>query len=250
MPSTSVEEYLEALYKLRDGKRPVRPSKLAEHLGLKPASIAEMLKKLQEDRFVKRTPDQGVLLTAKGERLALKLIRKHRLSERFLTDALGIPWDKVHDEACKFEHVLSEEVEEGLDRFLESPESCPHGYPIPDKNGVIVEERVLNLSELPPRRSGSIVSVAEEDGPMLRYLASLGLVPKAKVKIEELAPFGGPLLVKVGSAKYAIAREVASKILVRETGGSAASQAAGRGAASQGATSHGAASQAAAKSRR
>ncbi|MBI4743519.1 MAG: metal-dependent transcriptional regulator [Actinobacteria bacterium] len=216
MPSASVEEYLEIIYKLQQEEHPVRASKLAKQLDVSAASVTEMIKKLSENGYVNRTSDLGICLTQKGEKAALKLIRKHRLIERFLTDVLGISWDKVHDEACQLEHVISSQVEDRFEKILDSPKTCPHGYPIPSKDGKIAKENVKPLSDLPVGKRGLIVKVFEEDPKMLQYLSTLGLIPEVEVFVKEIGVFGGPLLVEVGRAKYALGREVASKILIRE----------------------------------
>ena len=157
MNSQATEEYLEALYKLSEAG-PVRQARLAEHLGLSQAATAEMVKKLIAAGLAERDKTGSIGLTESGNKAALETVRKHRLSERFLTDILGLPWEKAHEEACKFEHVLSPEVEDGLDRLLNNPKSCPHGYPIPDKEGVITALPTRPLSDLGPGRKGGYCS--------------------------------------------------------------------------------------------
>lgn len=220
--SASREEYLAAVYKLQQDEHPVRGSKLSEYLGVSPAAITDMVKRLSDEGYVYRTKDLGICLTANGERSAISLVRKHRLAERFLTDVLGLSWDKAHTEAGKIEHVLSEEVEEGLERLLENPNTCPHGHPIPSKNGDVSAPSIYPLTSLKSGQGGFIVRISEEGPEMLKYLASLGLTPQTEIRVEEVAPFQGPLLVAVRGARYALGREVASKILIRKViGGSA-----------------------------
>ncbi|MCL4458473.1 MAG: metal-dependent transcriptional regulator [Chloroflexi bacterium] len=213
--SSAIDEYLEAIYKLQQEEHPVHPSRLAKRLKVAPSSVAEMLKKLAQQELVSRTEDLGTVLTPKGEEMALRLIRKHRLAERFLTDILGIPWDKAHDQACQLEHVFSAEATEGLEKFLENPRTCPHGYPIPQKDGTLVEEATRSLDDLQPGERAVIICVDEEEPKMLQYLATLGLLPSTEIEVEEVGPFHGPFLVRVGRAKYALGREVASKIRVK-----------------------------------
>lgn len=222
MTSANRQEYLAAIYKLQQDEHPVRASELAEHLDVSAAAISDMVKKLAEEGYVNRTADLGICLTPEGERWALSLVRKHRLVERFLTDVLGLSWDKAHMEAGKIEHVLSQEVEEGLDRLLENPNTCPHGHPIPGKNGGVANLLIKPLTSLTSGQSGSIVRISEESTEMLKYLASLGLTPQTEVSVEEVAPFQGPLLVAVRGARYALGREVASKILIRKVRGGSA----------------------------
>jgi len=209
-----IEEYLESIYKLQQPQHPVTTSRLAEHLKLSPPSVSEMVKKLTVKGLVSHTV-KGVCLTEKGGTLAKQVIRRHRLSERLLTDILGYGWDEVHEEACKLEHAITPEMEGRIEERLDNPKTCPHGYPIPDKDGIIEKETLRPLSELKAREKATIVSVFEEDPKMLQYLASLGLLPRVSISVEEVAPFGGPLIVCVSGSRYALGREVASKIRVR-----------------------------------
>ncbi|MCX9025705.1 MAG: metal-dependent transcriptional regulator [Candidatus Methanoperedens sp.] len=212
--TSRIEEYLESIYKLQQEQHPVSTSRLAEHLKLSPPSVSEMIKKLAHKGLLNQI-EKGVCLTEEGNKMAKKVIRRHRLSERLLTDILGFKWDEVHDEACRLEHAISPEMEDRIAESLGNPRTCPHGHPIPDKDGVFVKETVRPLSELKANDTGIIVSVFEEDPKMLQYLASLGLIPDACVKVEEVAPFGGPLIVCVSGSRYALGREVASKIKVK-----------------------------------
>jgi len=208
------EEYLESIYKLQQEQHPVSTSRLAEHLKLSPPSVSEMVKKLASKDLVSHT-EKGVCLTQEGNRIAKKVIRRHRLSERLLTDILGFRWDEVHDEACRLEHAISPEMEDRIAESLGNPKTCPHGHPIPDKDGKLIKEKVKRLCDLKAHEKGIIVNVFEEDPKMLKYLASLGLIPDVCVKVEEVAPFGGPLIVCVAGSRYALGREVASKIKVK-----------------------------------
>ncbi len=209
-----IEEYLESIYKLQQEQYPVSTSRLAEHLKLSAPSVSEMVKKLASKRLVNHT-EKGVCLTDEGNKMAKKVVRRHRLSERLLTDILGYKWDEVHDEACRLEHAISPQMEDRIALSLGNPKTCPHGHPIPDKNGVLLKEKVRPLSELKAKQKAVIVNVFEEDPKMLQYLASLGLIPDVSVLVEEVAPFGGPLIVCVSGSRYALGREVASKIKVK-----------------------------------
>ena len=131
MPTARIEEYLEALFKLQQEAHPVGASRLAESLDLSAASVSEMLKRLKQTGLVHSHKNKGVCLTAKGERLAKQTVRRHRLSERLLTDLLGYKWDEVHDEACKLEHAIGPELEEKIAKSLGDPQTCPHGHAIP-----------------------------------------------------------------------------------------------------------------------
>jgi DtxR family Mn-dependent transcriptional regulator len=234
--SESVEEYLEAIYKLSrdDGEGGATVSQLAASLQVSPPSASEMLGRLRAAGLVEESGGRGIVLTSQGEREGASLVRRHRLSERFLTEILDVPWDEVHAEACRFEHAISPEVEARLAAQLGYPRTCPHGHVIPDEDGACAEEPLRPLAELEAGECATIGRISDEQPELLRYLASLGLLPETLVIVESVAPFGGPLLVRVGDAQYALGREVAGKLLVRERpgergdlAGSAAHQGAG-----------------------
>ncbi len=210
-----IEEYLESIYKLQEMKEPATTSKIAESLELSPSSVSEMLKQLEQKGFVSYA-DKGVVLTEEGERAAKKVIRKHRLSERLLTDILGFGWDEVHEEACRLEHDISSEMEEKIEKRLGNPKTCPHGYPIPDKEGMVARDNTVKLSELKAGEKGVIVSVFEENAGMLQYVGSLGLYPEVKIEIKSIAPFGGLILVNVRGEQKSLGKELAEKILVQK----------------------------------
>jgi DtxR family transcriptional regulator, Mn-dependent transcriptional regulator len=210
----STEEYLEAIYKLsRDST--VTVGRLATALEVSPPSVSQMVGRLEHAGLVERDASSGIGLTPEGLVAALRLVRRHRLSERFLADYLDLPWDQVHEEACKFEHVLSEEVEERLAAQLGNPRTCPHGHVIPDEDGLALDEPAVPLTDLGEGAATTIVRISDERPDLLRYLASLGLLPQTQIRVEGVAPFGGPYLVRVREAQYALGREVAGKIFVR-----------------------------------
>lgn len=212
----NAEEYLEAIYKMQRGDEPVTVGRLAAELGVAPPSVSEMIGRLRGAGLVEeRTEGRGITLTAVGAAEGASLVRRHRLSERFLVDYLGMPWDAVHEEACKLEHVLSPEVEARLADHLGNPLTCPHGHAIPGEDGSLVEEAMRPLSQLEPGEQALIGCITEEKSDLLRYLASLGLLPDTSITVESVAPFNGPLLVRVGAAQYALGREVTDKIMVR-----------------------------------
>ncbi len=215
--SPRTEEYLEYIYKLQEMHESATTSKLAERLELAPSSVSEMLKQLEQKGLVEYA-EKGVVLTKEGELEAKKVIRKHRLSERLLTDILGFKWDKVHEEACRLEHDISPEMEEKIEEKLGNPKTCPHGYPIPDKEGLIVQDNTVKLSELKANEKGVIISVFEENSEMLQYLGSLGLYPQVEVEVKSIAPFGGPILVMVAGEEKSLGKELTEKILVQKSG--------------------------------
>jgi DtxR family Mn-dependent transcriptional regulator len=215
MSSDRIDEYLETIYKLEQQQHPVKVVIISSSLKLSPPTVHEMLQRLKGKGLINF--DKGaVCLTRKGQNHAKKVIRKHRLSERFLTDVLGMGWDEAHDEACKLEHVISDKVEENLDKMLGQPETCPHGHPIPDKKGKIKVQKTQKLDSLKSGEVAVIKCVNEEEPKMLQYLFSLGLLPEVKIKIMEVAPFGGPFIIKVGKSRYALGRSITSKIEVHQ----------------------------------
>lgn len=211
----STEEYLEAIFKLERGDLPVTVKRLADELRVSPPSVSEMVGRLRGAGLVEEAKGRAIHLTKQGEIEGARLVRRHRLSERFLVDYLDMPWDAVHEEACKLEHVLSPEVEERLAAQLGNPRTCPHGHIIPAVDGSLVEEDLRSLTDLKPGERGVIACITQEDSDLLKYLGSLGLVPETVVAVESIAPFGGPLLIRVAGSQYALGREVAGKIMLR-----------------------------------
>lgn len=211
----AVEEYLEAIYKMLQGDKPLIAARLAEQMDVSPPTVADMLKRLQEGGLVKVDRKNGITLTRKGTESAETLVRRHRLAERLLTDVLGLSWDEVHDEACRLEHAISEPVEEKLLEVLGNPETCPHGHPIPGVEKKTGNADVRPLNTMNVGEKGVIERVSEEEPQLLQYLADLGLLPDARISIKEVAPFRGPVLVNVAGAQYALGQEVAAKIMVR-----------------------------------
>lgn len=218
MPTIAVEEYLAAIYRLRQDEEPVTVASLARHLNLSHASVSLMVKRLTEEGLVRRK-DGCLHLAPEGEQWAEAVVRRHRLAERFLADVLHVPWDEVHGEAHRWEHVLSPAVEERMDELLAHPVACPHGYPLPGREDEYPAKELRPLSAVEVGQRVVVVRVQREEPAFLRYLASLGLLPGARLKVEEVAPFGGPVLVQLGPARYALGREVASRILVQGVDG-------------------------------
>lgn len=213
-----IEEYLEALFHLQRKETPISTKELAEHLGIAPASVTEMIKKLANQKLVSYVPYRGVTLTKNGRKAAAALVRRHRLSERFLADMLGVPWEDLHEEACKFEHVISDKVEKKLLEALGNPKACPHGNPIPTTTGEVVEQDVVTLASLKPTEEAVIVKITDEKPEFLQYLGNLGLLPRVPVRVEGIAPFNGPILVRAKGATYALGQEVAREIWVTSRG--------------------------------
>jgi DtxR family transcriptional regulator, Mn-dependent transcriptional regulator len=208
----AMQDYVKEIYKLRlEGKR-ATTSAIAERLGVRPPSVTAMLKRLSALGLAEHAPYRGVELTPAGERVALEVIRHHRLLELYLAQALGLSLDEVHSEADRLEHALSEELEARIDRSLGYPTHDPHGDPIPDAELRLDRARLRTLASLEPGDEATIKRVPDGDDELLRYLTKLTLVPGKKVKLRAAEPFGGPLTVRVGKAEHAISRELAGGI--------------------------------------
>lgn len=214
MLSEAVQDYLKAIYRLQEQRGTVSTSALAEAMEVTAASATGMMKKLADLKLVRHHPYQGVVLSRAGQKMALEIIRHHRLLELYLAEALGYSWDKVHEEAERLEHVISEEFEEKIFEALGRPTRDPHGEPIPTKEGTVVKNDHSRLLDLDPGESGVIRQVTDGSTEMLRYLTSRGLVPGTPVKVVEKAPFSGPLTVRIGKVVHALGREIASHIWV------------------------------------
>lgn len=214
MLGSSVQDYLKNIYKLSRSEERVTPTLVADRLGVSPAAVSKMLKRLAELKLVVQSPTREITLTPAGEKVALEIIRHHRLLELYLMEALGYTWDQVDGEAEKLEHVISEEFEDRIDRLLGFPTHDPHGDPIPTKDGRIDEQPHRALSGLEPGREAVIRRVSDEDPAMLRYMGDLGLYPAASIEMLQKEPFGGPLRVRVAGQERAIGRELADNVFV------------------------------------
>jgi DtxR family Mn-dependent transcriptional regulator len=210
-----VEECLEILFKLEKDRERVKMTELAEKLRFPYSSMTVLLQKLSNMGLIDYEPYKGVKLTDKGKELAIKVIRRHRLSERFLTDILGFDWSEAHEHACKLEHVITNKIEEKLDEKLGKPTVCPHGNPIPTANGKIIFENDIPLSELQPAEEATITRILDENSNLLRRLVAMGILPGVKVTVKEKSPLGGALVLKIGDYEVALGHDVASKICVK-----------------------------------
>ena len=213
MVSESAQDYLKAIWKLeRAGD--MSTSALAESLGVTPASATAMLKKLATLGLVVHERYRGATLTPAGERMALEVVRHHRLLELYLMEALGLSWDQVHEEAEKLEHHLSDELEARIDQALGFPTRDPHGDPIPSPELLLARDELTCLSDLEAGSMTVIRRVPDGDPELLRYLATLGLVPAEQVTVVEQAPFDGPVTIEVRGSRHAIGRSLAAQIEV------------------------------------
>ena len=203
--SAAVEDYAKAIYALQTAAHgPVSNNALAERLGVTPASASAMVKKLGNLGFVEHVPYRGVELTAAGRRVALEVLRHHRLLELYLAENLDVPWDRVHDEAEVLEHVLSEELEELIARKLGDPTHDPHGDPIPTRELRIEEGHTRSIQSLEPGVHGRFVRISDSDPEMLRYLAEQGIAPGDDFEIVDKQPFEGPVSARFGKRVHVL----------------------------------------------
>jgi DtxR family transcriptional regulator, Mn-dependent transcriptional regulator len=211
----AVEDYAKAIFALESrADQPVSTNALAERLGITPGSVSAMLKRLDELGLTTHLPYRGVRLTAEGRRIALEVIRHHRLLESYLAEALGMPWDRVHDEAEVLEHVLSEDLEALIAAKLGHPTHDPHGDPIPNADLELEERSTQRMESLQPGDEGRFVRVSDADPEMLRYLAERGISPGERFAVRDRQPFGGPLFVAFGEREHAIGGRLASAMRV------------------------------------
>ena len=219
-----ISDCLKVIYAMQERGQKVSTSAVSECLGVSDATVTMLFKDFANADWVEHAPYHGVTLTPLGERKAMEVIRHHRLLELYLARQLGYSWDKVHDEADKLEHVISEEFEDKLDALLGYPTVDPHGDPIPSKEGVIVARKGCTLQQLQEGQCALILRVSDQDPEKLRYLGQLGLYPEARVKLVGRAPFGGPLHIRVGEksqqVEHMLGPELAEQIIVTpiETG--------------------------------
>ena len=214
MVSESAQDYLKAIWKLQAAHGEATTSALAGELDVSPASATAMLKKLDKLGLVQHEPYHGAQLTPAGERVALEVIRHHRLLELYLKEALGLSWDQVHVEAERLEHYLSDEVEARIDAALGYPTRDPHGDPIPTAELVLETGERRTLVDIAAGDEAVIRRVPDSDPELLRYLADLGLVPECPVVMIEQAPFEGPVTLEIGGTTHSIGRSVAARIEV------------------------------------
>ena len=217
--SQKAEEYLEAIYRLEKKRGHAKTMELARKLKVVPGSVTNTIESLEKRGLVVHKPYKGAKLTEKGRKVALDVIRRHRLAERFLTDILNLDWSKAHDAACKLEHALSPEILNPLEKALGHPQTCPHGNPIPTKNGKIVEETSKPLVDLNSGEGGIIVKIADEKTDILKILDSLGLMLGSYVQVEEKKTYTGHLKIHIEGKHYAMERTLATHVYVKPVGG-------------------------------
>ena len=220
--SAATEDYLKTILHLREeapigsAAAAITTQAIASRLAVAAPSATAMIKKLATLNLVRHTPYRGVELTPQGEKIALEVTRHHRLSESFLTEILGLDWDKAHIEAEKWEHVLSEEVEARMAAMLGHPTHDPHGSPIPTLDGKMPRETGEPLSQMPAGARGVVRRVSDEDAAVLRYLQSVGLVPGAEFEILRAVPAEGVLQIRISDAEYTVGLAPARAVIVEK----------------------------------
>lgn len=217
--SQSVEDYLKTIYKLESETGPekgVSTSRLAERMGVANASVTNMLKRLAEMKMVNYESYYGTRLTETGEKIALEIIRHHRLLELYLKEIMGYSWDEVHDEAEKLEHHISEQFEDKIAELLNHPTEDPHGDPIPSKDGKMPKIKLKPLHSVPLGTPFIVRRVKNQNSELLRYLEKQGLIPGVKVEVLNKEPFDGPVQLKVENHTITIANNIAEDIFVVE----------------------------------
>ncbi len=215
--TAAIEEYLEGIYRLQEKSGVARTSEIVKLLQVAPGTVTNTVERLEKKGLVAHVPYKGVKLTEKGRKIAINVIRRHRLSERLLTDILRVKWSEAHQIACKLEHSFTGDLVKKLEKALKHPKTCPHGNPIPTQCGGIIEEKSEPLTNLKPKEKNVLVKIADEKHEVLDYLSTLELLPGALLEVVEKAPFGGPITVKINGTKQALSFEMASIIYVKKT---------------------------------
>lgn len=212
--SQSMENYLKAIFEIVEHRERAPTSAIAQRMGIASPSVTAMVKRLVELRLVTHEPYQGVRLTSSGELAAVEIVRHHRLIEKYLAEALGVPWDRVHDEAEKLEHVISEDLEDRIDGALGFPTVDPHGAPIPARDGTLVRADAQLLVDVGEGGCVVVVEVDDRDPELLRYLGERGLYPGATLRITGVEPYGGSITARIGDREFAVGRDAAASIRV------------------------------------
>lgn len=217
MNSFTEENYLKAIYKLSlNGTQGVSTNAIADELSTKPSSVTDMIKKLAEKKLVSYQKYQGVNLTKKGRDIAISIIRNHRLWEVFLVEKLNFKWDEVHDLAEELEHINTHKLTERLDEFLDFPKFDPHGDPIPDKNGNIIQHKDITLSDLKIGEKAVVVGVKEHSKSYLNYLEQLQLVLGAEVQIQDIVEFDATMRIMVNNKQVIISNQASKNLIVKK----------------------------------
>jgi DtxR family Mn-dependent transcriptional regulator len=215
MSGLAAEDYLADIYRLQAAGEVATTGQVAHRRRVRPASTTAMFKRLAREGLVTYREYEGVTLTPEGQRLALQVLRRHRLVERFLTDVLQIPWESVDDLADQMEHALPDQVVDALEAFLGRPFTCPHGYPIPDREGRLQEVRLRRLAELRPGESGRVARVDERIPGLLSYLQEVGMTLGACVTVEARNPVDDTMTLRVAGGPFVVGPRVTHAVSVR-----------------------------------
>ena len=213
-PSAAMREYLAEIYRLQEDSPTVSTTSLADRLNVSPPAIPRMLKRLQSVGFVKHVPYQGVELTERGREEALREIRRHRLLEVFLVNVMGFTWDETHEHADDLSAGLNDQLTERMAEMTGQPTRCPHGEPIPDRDGRLPEVNDICIVNLSVGHRGAVSRVRTHEPEKLRYFASLGLTPGTAIEIVGRAPFNGPMRLRAGREEVVIGYELMRSLWV------------------------------------
>ena len=214
MNTFTEENYLKAIYHLSLQSESVSTNQIAASLNTKAASVTDMLKKLADKELINYAKYQGVTLTSAGEKIAISIIRKHRLWEYFLVEKLNFKWDEVHDVAEELEHISSKELVDRLDNFMGHPKYDPHGDPIPDSNGKFKSHELKPVSALAINETGIISGVRDHSSAFLQYLEKMELTIGKKIKLTEINDYDHSVILQSGDKKIHISREVTNNLLI------------------------------------
>lgn len=209
-----VEDYLKAIYEAGRGSGSVATNDIAQRLNLTAASVSGMVRRLADQGLVSYEKYRGVTLTESGRRAALRTLRRHRVIEAYLSNALDYPWDRVHDEAERLEHAASDELVDRMAAAIGEPLVDPHGAPIPSREGLVDETEYISLADLGAGFGATVVRVSDDDPEMLRYLGELAIRPGAELVVLSRAPYDGPISLRVSGAVLSIGPALASQVLV------------------------------------
>lgn len=212
-----VEDYLKAIYAIGKGTGAAATNEIAQRLAIAPASVSGMVRRLADQGLLAYERYRGVKLTESGRRAALRTLRRHRVIEAYLAEALDYPWDRVHAEAERLEHAASDELIDRMAATIGEPEFDPHGAPIPTREGAVDETEYRSLADLNVGAAGTVVRVADEDPEMLRYLAELAIVPGKRVTVKARAPYDGPISLTIGRQEISIGPALAAHVLIAPT---------------------------------
>jgi len=213
--TSQTEEFLETIYRLQERDGAARTSELVKMLNIVPGTVTNTVERLEKRGLVRHEVYRGVKLTDEGKAIALQVLRRHRLSERLLSDVLHMNWDQIHEAACQLEHGITEEVAENIEKLLEQPQTCPHGNPIPTMAGGIATKTTMPLSNLSIGEEGTVTNITDEKQTALEYIKKLGLKPGAHVKVVDRNSHGVTVTVQVDGTNQKTTSRIAQTVRVK-----------------------------------